>query len=365
MRKFIKFSVASIKMFFRNRQALFFSLFLPLMIMTIFGLIDFGKMGTTQLMIYDGARNEQSAQFIDGLKKIDVLEIKTTDNLDQAKDKLNKGETDVILEIKPDTFTFNPAAPPTTKDVVMYLSKGRAQQGQLGVTVINQVLDGMSHQITKQPPLFEVKTETIAGGNLRYIDFLVPGILAMALMQMGLFSIIFVIVSYKKTGVMRRLLITPIKPYQFVGAQVATRLIISLLQVLVILAVAVLAFKVTIVGNYLLLIFLVFWGSIMFLALGFAISSFAKTEEAAAPVANLIAMPQMFLGNVFFPIESMPAWLQGVVQYLPLNYLADALRKVMNQGAGFADIRTDIYGLIVWSVITIVLAIVFFRWQEE
>jgi ABC-2 type transport system permease protein len=365
MRKFLKFSAASIKMFFRNRQALFFSLFLPLMIMVIFGLIDFGKMGSTNLTIYDGAKNEQSTQFIDGLKKIDTLNIKTADNLDDAKTELIKGDTDVILEIKPDTFSFNQAAPPTTKDVVMYLSKGRAQQGQIAVTVINQVLDSMSHQITKQPPLFEVQTETIAGGNLRYIDFLVPGILAMALMQMGLFSIIFVIVSYKKTGVMRRLLITPIKPYQFVGAQVTTRLIISLLQVLVILAVAVLAFKVTIVGNYLLLIFLVFWGSIMFLALGFAISSFAKTEEAAAPVANLIAMPQMFLGNVFFPIAAMPVWLQGIVKYLPLNYLADAMRKVMTEGAGIAVIKNDIYGLIVWSVIFIAAAIVFFRWQEE
>ncbi|MCX6811393.1 MAG: ABC transporter permease, partial [Candidatus Berkelbacteria bacterium] len=270
MKKFIKMSIASVKMFFRNRQALFFSLFLPLMIMVIFGLIDFDKMGSTRLTIYDAEKDEQSQQFIEGLKKVDALNISTNDNLDSAKDKLKKGDTDVVMEIDPGTFAYNPMAP-ATKNLKMYLSNGKAQQGQLGVTVINQVLDRMSHQITKQPTLFAVETETIVGANLRYIDFLVPGILAMALMQMGLFSILFVIVSYKKTGVMRRLLVTPIKAYQFVGAQVTTRLIVSLLQVLVILSVAVLAFHVKIVGSYLLLLFLVFWGSIMFLALGFAI----------------------------------------------------------------------------------------------
>jgi ABC-2 type transport system permease protein len=82
-------------------------------------------------------------------------------------------------------------------------------------------------------------------------------------------------------------------------------------------------------------------------------------------VANLIAMPQMFLGNVFFPVAAMPVWLQGIVKYLPLNYLADALRKVMTEGAGVLEIRNDIYGLIFWSVIFIGMAIVFFRWQEE
>lgn len=374
MKKFIKISIASIKMFFRNRQALFFSLFLPLLIMVIFGLIDFGKMGTTGLTIYDGENDQASQQFIDGLKKIDALKITTTNNLDSAQDKLEKGDTDVVLGIDAGTFNFNPASEsalqPTTynlqpRNVKMYLSNGKAQQGQLAVTIINQALDGISHQITQQPTLFTVQTETIVGQNLRYIDFLVPGILAMSLMQMGLFSILFVIVSYKKTGVMRRLLVTPIKAYQFVGAQVVTRLIVSLMQVAVILTVATLAFHVKIIGNYFLLLFLVFWGSVMFLALGFAISSFAKSEESAAPVANLVAMPQMFLGNVFFPIDSMPTWLQGIVKYLPLNYLADACRKVMTEGAGIVTIKNDIYGLIVWSAVFIAAAIVFFRWQEE
>lgn len=365
MKKFIKISIASIKMFFRNRQALFFSLFLPLLIMVIFGLIDFGKMGTTGMTIYDGENDQQSQQFTDGLKKVDALKISAADNLDVAKQKLQKGDTDVVLAIDPATFYFNPGVPPVTKNIKMYLSNGKAQQGQLAMTIVNQALDAISHQIMKQPTLFTVETQTIVGQNLRYIDFLVPGILAMSLMQMGLFSIIFVIVSYKKTGVMRRLLVTPIKPYQFVGSQVVTRLIVSLMQVFVILGVATLAFHVKIVGNYFLLLFLVFWGSIMFLALGFAISSFAKSEESAAPVANLIAMPQMFLGNVFFPVDSMPTWLQHIVKYLPLNYLADACRKVMTEGSGIIAIKNDIYGLIVWSVVFITLAIVFFRWQEE
>lgn len=269
------------------------------------------------------------------------------------------------MELPSDLFTFNPQNP-EAKNVKIYTPESSANAGsQVGLTVIKEVFNNLSNQITKTSALFNLEIEKISSRDLKYIDFLVPGVLAMAIMQMGLFSILFVIVSYKKTGVMRRLLITPIKSYQFIGGQVVTRLIVSILQVVVILALAILAFGVKMVGSYFLLAFLVFWGSIIFLALGFALSSFAKTEEAAAPIANVIAMPQMFLGGVFFPIESMPEWLQKVVKYLPLNYLADALRKVMNQGAHFSDITRDIWGLVAWSAIAILLAIVLFRWQEE
>lgn len=364
MKKFYKFSLASIKMFFRNRQALFFSLFLPLMIMVIFGLIDFGSMGNVRVELVDNVKDEQSQNLIDGLGKIEVLKINENDNLESAKDKLKNGKTDMAVDLPADLFVVNPQNP-QPKGIKVYTAEGSSQAAGLGVMILREAFNNFSLSITKTPQLFNLEVETINARNLRYIDFLVPGVLAMALMQMGLFSILFVVVSYKKTGVMRRLLVTPIKPAQFVGAQVVTRLIVSLLQVLVILLLATFAFNVKIIGSYWLIAVLVFWGSIIFLALGFALSSFAKSEEAAAPIANLVAMPQMFLGNVFFPIESMPQWLQGIVQYLPLNYLADALRKVMNQGAGLIDIRADLYGLIAWSVICIGLAIVFFRWQEE
>lgn len=364
MKKFYKFSLASIKMFFRNRQALFFSLFLPIMIMTIFGLIDFGSMGNVRLEVVDNIKNEQSQNLIDGLKKIEALKINQNDNLDNAKDRLKNNKTDLVVDLPIDLFVFNPQNP-TSKEIKVYTTEGSSQSSGIGVMVLREAFNNFSAQLTKSPQLFNLQVETTNARNLRYIDFLVPGVLAMALMQMGLFSILFVVVSYKKSGVMRRLLVTPIKPAQFVGAQVVTRLIVSLLQVLVILLLATFAFNVKIIGSYWLIAVLVFWGSIIFLALGFALSSFAKSEEAAAPIANLVAMPQMFLGNVFFSVESMPIWLQGVVKYLPLNYLADALRKVMNQGVGLVDIKTDLYGLIAWSVICIGLAILFFRWQEE
>jgi len=364
MKKFWKFTIASIKMFFRNRQALFFSLFMPIMIMVVFGLIDFGKMGSTRIEIVDKAKNESSEQFIEGLRKVDVLEIESTDDLEKAKEKLVKGDTDMVLELDKNVFTINPLNP-ETKKVKIFISQASIQQGQIGVTVIKEVFTNLEHELTQSKPLFEIKTEEVSTLGLEYIDFLVPGIVALAIMQMSLFSIIFVVVAYKKTGVMRRLLVTPIKSYQFIGGQVATRLVVSIMQITVIILLAVFAFNVNVIGSYWLIALLVFWGSIIFLALGLALASFAKTEEAAAPIANIIALPQMFLGNVFFPIEAMPDWLQGIVKYLPLNYLADSLRKVMTEGAGIADISGDMWGLVAWSVITIGLAIIFFRWQEE
>lgn len=364
MNKFYKFTIASLKMFFRNRQAVFFSFFMPLMIMIIFGLIDFEKFGTTRIEIYDADKTEVSESFIKVIKGIEILDTNENESLENAKEKLADGDTDLVLHLPKNIFVLDPTKE-KSKEIMVYLNQGRAQQGQLGLTVIREVLNNFEKEITKTPSLFEIKSETIDSFDLRYIDFLVPGILGLSIMQMSLFSIIFAIVAFKKAGVMKRLFITPIKPYQFIGGQVFTRMAVSILQIVVILLLAVLAFKVKIVGSYLILALLVFWGSIIFLALGLALASFAKTEEAAAPIANVVAMPQMFLGNVFFPVESMPEWLQSIVQYLPLNYLADALRKVMTEGVGLREISGDLWGLVAWSVITIALAVIFFRWKEE
>src|SRR3972149_1059456 len=108
MKKLYKFSIASIKMFFRNRQALFFSLFLPLMIMVIFGVIDFDSMGNVRLEVIDNIKNKQSQNLIDGLKKIEVLKINENNNFDNAKDKLKNGKADVAVDLPSDLFAASP-----------------------------------------------------------------------------------------------------------------------------------------------------------------------------------------------------------------------------------------------------------------
>ena len=97
--------------------------------------------------------------------------------------------------------------------------------------------------------------------------------------------------------------------------------------------------------------------------MGLAISGFARSEEVAAPITNLVSMPMMFLSGVFFPLDALPEVVTSVTQFLPLTYLADAIRAVVTDGAGIAEIRSELAGLAVWTAIVFAAATRVFRWE--
>lgn len=367
----LKFTWASIKMFARNKSAFFWTLFVPLLIMVIFGFMNFENYGKSTVVIVDNAKNEQSKSLIDGLKKVDIISVSEMNEGD-AKAKLEKGELDLVTIIPSDflagQFTQNMVVqsqfPPPT-NITIYYNEGRKQQAMAGTTVLKETFDQINHQITKTPNLFNLDQKAVSSRNLKYIDFLVPGIMAMAVMQLGVFSIVFSIVEYRKKYILKRLLVTPMRPIEFIVGQVTTRIIVSVAQVSVLLAVGIFIFHLNVIGSYPLMFFVVILGALLFISMGFALSSLAKTEDSAAPVANVIVFPMMFLSGVFFPIEAMPQWLQNISYYFPLRFLAHGMRSVMTENASIIDIKTDIFGLLIWSGIMIVLAVWLFRFGQE
>src|SRR3990170_1482920 len=188
------------------------------------------------------------------------------------------------------------------------------------------------------------------------------GIVGMTVMQLGLFSVAFGFVQLKRTGALRRLFATPTSPVYFLGAQVASRLIIASFQVAILFGVGI-WFGLQMFGDYASLAVIVLLGSVIFLAIGFAIAGWAKNEDQAAPVANLISLPMMFLSGVFFPRDAMPEFLANVTQFMPLTYVNEALRAIVNDGASLAALGPQLLGMGVWAVITFVLAVRLFRWE--
>ncbi|MFH0804955.1 MAG: ABC transporter permease, partial [Patescibacteria group bacterium] len=171
--------------------------------------------------------------------------------------------------------------------------------------------------------------------------------------------------DYREKGVLKRLMATPMKPYQFVSAQVIVRLTVALVQTALLIGIGVLAYHANVVGSYPLIFLIAVLGGIMFLGLGFTISGFAKTVEAVPAIANLIVFPMLFLSGVFFPTTAMPDWLQSVVNYLPLTHFANALRDVMANGAGWSTVAHNIYWMLGWSVALVGLSIFVFRFDEK
>ena len=135
------------------------------------------------------------------------------------------------------------------------------------------------------------------------------------------------------------------------------------MQTALLLSLAVFAFGVHIVGNIDILLVATLFGAIVFISLGFLVSSVSKSVDAAENLTGLVTFPMFFLGGVFIPIERLPEAVQVLAYMMPLTYFSDALREVMIRGAGFADIAVDLGVLAVFAAVAFALAVKLFRWE--
>jgi ABC-2 type transport system permease protein len=355
--------VASGKMFLRNRAAVFFSLFLPLIIMLIFGVLNFEGSTEIQLGIVDEADNESSATFVESLGEYEYL-ILIEGEREAELTELAEGDRDFVLVI-PAGWTVPP--PGIETGLVAYTGSTDPAQAQVAQGLFQQAVaqalyapaGGGGAAAAFAPP---VEFQSVESRDLGYIDFLVPGIVGMTIMQLGIFGVAFGFVQLKRTGALRRLFATPTSPSYFLSAQVLSRLIIGLVQVAILFAVGI-WFGLQMFGDYMTLFVVVIIGSAIFLALGFGIAGWAKNEDQAAPVANLVSLPMMFLSGVFFPREAMPELLAAITAFLPLTYVNEALRAIVNEGANLMSLGPQLLGMAVWVVISFVIAVRLFRWE--
>jgi ABC-2 type transport system permease protein len=301
--------VASVRMFVRNRAAVFFSLFLPLIIMLIFGVLNFDRGTTIKLGVVDEAHNSASAKLVSGLSAFDYLDL-SKGSRDAELASLAVGDRGFVLVIP---AGFDPKLGQES-GLVAYASTGDPQQSQVGLGLLQQAVGtALFAPVGGNPPggVFgapPVRFEAVRSRQLGYIDFLVPGIVGMTVMQLGLFGVAFGFVHLKRTGALRRLFATPTPPAYFLSAQVASRLIIAFVQVVILFGIGI-WFGLQMFGDYLSLAAIVLLGSVIFLAVGFSIAGWAKNEDQAAPVANLISLPMMFLSGVFFLVtRCRPSW---------------------------------------------------------
>lgn len=362
-------TVAAIKMFVRNRQALFFTLFMPLIIMTIFGLIGFDKLPVIKIGVVTNAPTAGTTAFVGQLKEIPNVEL-TVGTEEAERQALKKNDRaavfmfpgDLIADVPPIGSRPQQFSP---KTVTVLENVAQQQYAKTAETILNQALDKTALAMVGAPKFFELKTEDVSVKKTRYIDFLLPGIVGLALMQMAVFSVAFIFTDYKEKGILKRLVATPMKPSQFLTANVITRLIVAMAQTAVLITVGILLYKTHVYGAWWLIALIATLGAIMFLGLGFTISGLAKTVDAVPAIANLIVFPMLFLGGTFFPIDTMPVWLQHVVKFLPLQYLTHSLREVMANGAGLSAVATDLYWMLGWSAALIMLANLTFGFEEK
>ncbi len=369
MRLYFVLTVASLKMYFRNRQAIFWALFFPMLIMLIFGLLNFDRFSPPDVGYVDNAKNGLSTALRDAIDdgEDELLDLKTGDEPDLRED-LRKGDIDALIIVP---AGFGEAG--RVSDLEMVFDSRKPSEQGVASTVVSDVIDSLFLDIAEVPAEFRVESRfsisssTIEGEGEGFRGFLVPGIAAMAIMQGGIFGVVFSLIRFKTGGVLRRLQATPIGPSHFLVGQLVTRLTVTLLQTYVLLVVGMLALRVSIGDSDLVtwidISIMALFGGALFIILGLAISGWAKTEDVAAPVANIVTLPMMFLSGIFFPLEVFPDWLSNISQFFPLTYLADGFRAITVDGASITSLGSELLGLGVWTAISFIVAIRLFRWE--
>lgn len=207
--------------------------------------------------------------------------------------------------------------------------------------------------------------EPVTGQAIPYVDWLFPGILAMNMMFSCLFGVGYVVLRYRKSGFLKRLHATPLTAFEFLSAQVLSRLSLILFVTIVLYVGigAILHFHS--VGSVALLLLLAVVGSLSMIALGLTIAARIASEELVGGLLNLLTWPMMFLSGVWFSIESSPHWLRRIADILPLTQVIVAARAVMLDGAGLARISPHLIYLALMTLIFLAFGAWSFKWRVD
>lgn len=360
MKPFNKLVIASFKQFFRDRTALFFTFAFPLLFMIIFGLVFSGDNDVNYNI---GLVNQDDSiigtTFSESLQMVPVFNI-SGGTLDEMLVELKKGSLRAVVQIPADVqSTINSG---NAAEIIVYYDPAQATSSQVILSALDQIVSEANRIITQQPVAIKLSEQSIQVHNLRTIDYMVPGILAMSILFLGLFGAL-PMVEWREKQVLKRFGATPLRRSTIVFSQVAYRLVLAVIQALIIISVAYFAFNVKVVGSWAVLFGLVILGTLTFISLGYLAVSRARTIEGAMPIIQLIQFPMLFLSGVFFPVDIMPDFMRPIVNALPLTYLGDIFRQVMVEATPLHSMVVNLAVLTGWLVISMVLAIRFFRWE--
>ena len=360
MNSLLHLTVANLKSFVRDRTALFWTLAFPLIFVVTFGLIFSGTPSPTSYGFADldgsAAAGQVRAAF-DGIDSVSLVDGTEDDLLA----KMRQGDVTAVIVV-PAGYGDSVAAKGTPAELTVYTDPSQSQADGRTRQLVGFVLGALNQAASGRPPAVVPAFEPIQTSDFNYLSYLIPSILGMSLMQGGVFAAIPLVADREKL-ILKRLGATPLRRWQLVGSNIFVRLIVALIQTLIIVGVGSLLFGLETTGRWLAVGFFVVLGSLTFIAIGYVIASFTRTEEAANGVTQAVQLPMLFLSGIFFPISTMGDALQTVAKLLPLTYLGDALRQVMVEGTPFAPLWVCVLVLLAWLAGCFAVAARFFRWQ--
>jgi len=335
--------MARMKELKREPEVIFWVFIFPLLLALGLGIAFRNKPAdVTSIAIVEGPGADKAMALLESRKSSIRAEVL---NQSLALQGFRLGKYDLVVE--PDTnggfrYHYDPSRPESV------LSRA-------------EVDDALQTAAGRTDPLPTTAVTSTEPGS-RYIDFLIPGLLGMNLMNSGMWGIGFALVDMRQRKLLKRFVATPMRRSDFLLALTSSRLVLMIIEVALLLGFGVLVFHMRVLGSILTILLLGAIGAVAFGGLGLLTASRAQKIESVSGLINLVMMPMWIFSGVFFSYERFPAIVHPFIRALPLTALNDALRATILQGASLASQSGRLLVLILWGGVSFVLALRWFRW---
>ena len=368
--------VVSLKTFSREKAAMFFTIAFPIILILVFGTIFLSQdNGSFDLDVQDLDQTNSSAQLVKTLELNGKFKITTVDPAINATRYAKDKKVNLVLVIPsgyekalvrrlglvggvPNAVFRDPNASVT----VTYIYDASASSTSMKIQILRSGFAVVNQGMSGQPPFIRAAETSLLTKKYRFIEFFVPGIIAMSVMTSSLSGAVNMNAELRQTGVIRKLSTTPITRTDWILSNILYQFVLAVISTMAILVVSYAVFSVRLQINAWLFVFIVL-EVFAFGGIGMILTRVANEAESAAAAANFIMYPMMFLSGSFFPLEMMPGFLQTIARILPLYYVNEGLRAAMVFVDNTAALRYSAT-MGVFAIVVFVLGINTTKWEE-
>jgi ABC-2 type transport system permease protein len=224
------------------------------------------------------------------------------------------------------------------------------------------IVDDALQEAAGRTARFATHETPVSEPGARYIDFLIPGLLGMNLMNSGMWGIGFALVEMRQRKLLKRFMATPMRRTDFLAALISSRLVLMIVELVLLIGFGIIAFKMRVIGSWVSMLLVSALGAISFGCIGLLTASRAQKIETASGLINLVMMPMWIFSGVFFSYERFPAAVQPFIRALPLTALNDALRTTILEGTPLSQQGPRLLVMALWGLVSFALALKWFRW---
>ena len=336
---------------------------IPLLLLLVFGAFT-ANTGNVSLRVavVNESDSEFAREFDKQLDKVEVLkQNKETLTLEQAQEKIKGDELDAVI-VLPSGFGDTKNSMPTGEAKV-YVDQADMSTGDIVMGVMTRIVDQSNVAITGSKPPLSVTRATIQGQSTRVFDNLYAMFTGMAIMMVGIFGVASTIPADKKTGMLRRLRVTPLRSSQLTIGTSLAYLVVSVVSVVLMTLLAVMAFNMQIQGSLLDFSLFVLLASALMIAFGVLVGGWAKNTTQSDIYGQIIFMISLAFSGLWIPRALMPEWLQNITAYLPLTPIIEGLQRIVVEGASIMALGFQLTVMAAWLIVITLLSVKTFRWE--